>query len=123
MRFNYTSIQQFYYHEANQIVANIWNSDENWTVDVYENGIKTGQMSRFAADDYDVWACGYHAGVLGRTSYTKQTEHLYYYTLKDANAATVEIRATDKFKNVYTQDTFTTNSQSDYPTVANYPKE
>ena len=122
-RFAYNGIQRFFYHNADQIVANIWNSDEGWTVDVYENGKKTGQMSRFAADDYDVWACGYHAGVLGHTSYTKKTEHLYYYTLKDANAATVEIRATDKFKNTYKQTMFTTNSQSDYPTVANYPQQ
>ena len=80
-------------------------------------------MERFETEDYDAWACGYHAGFLKRTSYTKKTEHLYYYTLKDANAATVEIRATDKFKNTYKQTMFTTNSQSDYPTVANYPQQ
>lgn len=120
-RFAYTDQQQFIYHNSNQIIANIWNSDNrNWSVEVYENGVKTGNMTRYT--DGDVWAIGYHAGVLGKTTYTGSFDHLYQYTLQDEDAA-IEIRATDKFGNTYTQTVFTTNSQSDYPTVENYPKE
>ena len=119
-RFAYDKRPQFMYHDDDGIVANIWNSDEkNWTVEVFENGVKTGEMIRFR--DFDAWASGYLAGILGRETYPKRTDHLYYYTLKDANAA-VEIRATDPFGNIYTQDTFTTNSTTEYPTVENYPK-
>ena len=120
-RFAYDDIQQFIYHNSDQIIANIWNSDNrNWSVEVYEDGAKTGNMTRYT--DNDVWAVGYHAGVLGKTTYTGSFDHLYYYKLQDKDAA-VEIRATDKFGNTYKQTMFTTNSQSDYPTVANYPKE
>ena len=120
-RFAYDDIQQFIYHNSDQIIANIWNSDNrNWSVEVYEDGAKTGNMTRYT--DNDVWAVGYHAGVLGKTTYTGSFDHLYYYKLQDKDAA-VEIRATDKFRNTYKQTMFTTNSQSDYPTVANYPKE
>lgn len=120
-RYAYDDRPQFIYHNDSQIVANIWNSDaKNWTVEVFENGVKTGEMSRFR--DYDAWASGYLAGVLGRKTYPKQTDHLYYYTLKDADAA-VEVRATDPFGNTYTQNIFTTNLPTDYPTVENYPKQ
>lgn len=65
----------------------------------------------------DAWASGYHCGVLGRNpdNYDrKSTSHLYYYTLKNP-AAEVEVRATDRFGNVYTQSHITTASPADYP--------
>ena len=103
-------------------MANIWNSDDrNWKVEVYENGVKTGEMERYK--DLDAWGAGYHVGVLsanpdshGKTTY----DHFYRYTLKDAKAA-VEIRATDCFGKVYTQNVFTTDAESEYPMVDNYP--
>ncbi len=122
-RFAYNSLQQFTYHASNQIAANIWNSDTtNWKIEVYENGTKTGEMTRYKGGD--VWAIGYHVGILGASSSHARVDfdHLYYYTLKNETAA-VEIRATDKFGNVYKQDKFTTNSQVDYPSVANYPRQ
>ena len=82
-------------------MANIWNSDDrNWKVEVYENGNKTGEMTR--EKSLDAWGAGYHVGVLsanpdshGKTTY----DHFYHYKLKDAKAA-VEIRATDCFGKV-----------------------
>ena len=88
-------------------MANVWNADDTWTIEVYENGVKTGEMERYK--DLDAWGAGYHVGVLsanpdshGKTTY----DHFYRYTLKDAKAA-VEIRATDCFGKVYTQNVFT----------------
>ncbi len=85
-------------------MANIWNSDDrNWKVEVYENGNKTGEMTR--EKSLDAWGAGYHVGVLsanpdshGKTTY----DHFYHYKLKDAKAA-VEIRATDCFGKVYAE--------------------
>ena len=38
---------KFTYTASDEIVANIWNSDDrNWKVEVYENGNKTGEMTR-----------------------------------------------------------------------------
>ena len=71
----------------------------------------------------DAGGAGYHVGVLsanpdshGKTTY----DHFYHYKLKDAKAA-VEIRATDCFGKVYTQNVFTTAAETDYPMVDNYP--
>ena len=80
-----------------------------------------GEMTR--EKSLDAWGAGYHVGVLsanpdshGKTTY----DHFYHYKLKDAKAA-VEIRATDCFGKVYTQNVFTTAAETDYPMVDNYP--
>lgn len=115
----FSSNYQFYYKEAGQIVANVWNADPEWKIEVYENGARTGEMLPFdsSVTRRDAWASGYHCGVLGRNpdNYDrKSTSHLYYYTLKNP-AAEVEVRATDRFGNVYTQSHITTASPADYP--------
>lgn len=97
-----------------KFVANVWNADPEWKIEVYENGARTGEMLPFdsSVTRRDAWASGYHCGVLGRNpdNYDrKSTSHLYYYTLKNP-AAEVEVRATDRFGNVYTQSHITTAS-------------
>lgn len=113
---------RFAYKASEQIVANIWNSDDrNWKVEVYENGVKTGEMTRYK--DLDAWGAGYHVGVLNANASSHGTtkyDHFYHYTLKDAKAA-VEIRATDYFGTVYRQNVFATAAAADYPMVDNYP--
>lgn len=115
----YSPSYQFYYKEEGQIVANIWNADSDWTIEVYENGSRTGEMAPFgsSATKRDAWASGYHCGVLkASTSNYDRTNisHLYYYTLQNP-AAEVEVRATDPFGNTYTQKHFTTGLATDYP--------
>lgn len=96
---------QFTYKENNQIVANIWNWDEKWTVDVYENDTKTGSMTRFTGKD--AWTGAYHIGVLNNSSsYSNDTNHLFYYTLKNQNA-NVKVVAIDRFGTKYEQSVFT----------------
>ncbi|UPK69024.1 calcineurin-like phosphoesterase C-terminal domain-containing protein [Chitinophaga filiformis] len=97
---------------SSQIVANVWNMDSSWKVDVYENNVKTGTMERFTG--IDAWATGYHNGVLTEKAFANP-EHLYKYTLKDPGA-TVKIVATDRFGTQYTQTNFTT----DLSTAASY---
>lgn len=90
---------------AKQIIANIWNWDPTWTVSVYENGVKTGEMEQYS--DKDAWTIAYHIGVLNNSSsYSKSTDHMFYYTLTDASASVV-VEATDRFGNKYEQSTFT----------------
>lgn len=111
---------KFYYTASDQINANIWNADPDWTIEVFENGTKTGEMLPYEdkATKRDAWSSAYHCSVVGRDpkNYDRTNiSHLFYYTLRDA-AATVEVRATDRFGNVYKQSAFTTASSADYPT-------
>ncbi|WP_295937098.1 calcineurin-like phosphoesterase C-terminal domain-containing protein [uncultured Alistipes sp.] len=126
---DYAKSYKFYYNGGDQIIANIWNADKDWTIEVYENGVKSGEMTRFehtgAEKDksWDAWALGYHIGVVGKNEmvdgkptdyYQRNVRHLYYYTLKSASAS-VEIRATDRFGKTYTQTQFTTGLPEDFP--------
>ena len=108
---------------ASDLWANIWNWESSWKVDVYEDGVKTGSMSRYTNDNdstgdaRDAWAVGYHVGVTGRStgSYDKKNvKHLLYYSLKNP-LAEVEIRATDPFGNVFSQKEFTDGSRKFWP--------
>ncbi|MEG1885506.1 MAG: calcineurin-like phosphoesterase family protein [Alistipes sp.] len=88
-----------------QIIANVWNADPAWKVNVYENGVKTGTMTAYA--DHDAWTVAYHVGAQGGSdSYDKKTDHLYYYTLQNPTA-TVRVEAVDRFGHTYTQTKFT----------------
>ena len=73
---------------------------------VYENGTLSGQMIQSA--DIDAWTVAYHIGVLhNSSSYNKSTDHMFYYTLKDADA-NVRVEAIDRFGNKYEQTVFAT---------------
>lgn len=129
----YEKNYRFYYHGADQIVANVWNADEEWKIEVFEDGVKTGEMTRFdhagaeKNKSWDAWALGYHIGVVGKAEldskknptnyYQRNVRHLYHYTLRSA-AAKVEVRATDRFGRTYTQSTFTTGESEDFPAGA-----
>ena len=84
-----------------------------------KNGTKTGEMKPYEsnATKRDAWASGYHCGVQGRapSNYDRtNTSHLYYYTLQSSTAS-VEVRATDKFGQTYSQSKFTTGLAEDFP--------
>ena len=105
------------------LLANVFNCDSSWKIDVYEDGTKTGQMTlisqkKYSADtlgDYpclvptdssqDWWSIGYHIGVVGRgknSSYSNACFHMYKYTLKNPNCTNIQVEATDRFGNKYT---------------------
>lgn len=88
------------------IIANIWNADSNWTISVYENNIKTGEMTlSFIKQCY--WSQAYHIGVLGKNIAGKAS-HIYQYKLQDPNAE-IKVVATDRFGNEYTETEFTSS--------------
>ena len=109
---------------ASTVIANVFNSDtEYWKVELYENGVNQGRMTRIAAKD-DMWTLGYHIGVLGkghtggdRNLYTGNNKHLYYGTLNNPDAA-VKVVATDQWGNVYEQTEFT--APDDYSTAVKH---
>ena len=115
------------------IIANVFNADDNWTIEVYEDGVKTGEMKRitnsstsfdklvgtYTMDDprrikdgtiapYDMWTVGIQVGELNRVGSNGSwvyCYHLYRYTLKNADAK-VEVVAIDPFGNRYSSDKF-----------------
>ena len=115
------------------IIANVYNADDKWTIEVYEDDVKTGEMTRIAnksvkydklvgsytmedprhiADNtvapYDMWSVGIQVGELNRVGSNGswiQCYHLYRYILKNKDAK-VKVVAIDRFGNRYTADKF-----------------
>ena len=120
---------QFGYDE-DILLANVFNSDSAWKVEVYEDGVYSGQMTSlskyhfsvpfdeligsFTYDDpkrppvgvecgQEFWATGILCGYLGMNNgglYYKHCYQLWKYQLKNKNAK-IEVRATDRKGNVY----------------------
>jgi hypothetical protein len=103
--------------QENTIVANIWNSDDAWKVEAYEDGIKVADLTPLSTTMKDAWTLGYHLGVLNRDpdNYSPSCKHLFLYTRINTKAS-LEIRATDRFGTVYTQNEVV----SDYTTAISY---
>ena len=115
------------------IIANVYNADSKWKIEVYEDDVMTGEMTRIAnksvsydklvgnytMDDprqitdgtvapYDMWSVGIQVGELNRVGSNGswiQCYHLYRYTLKNKDAK-VKVVAIDRFGNRYTADKF-----------------
>ena len=126
-QYDYVQLQ----HGANVILANVFNSDVNWKVEIYEDGVKAGDMTLMpdntsgpstysesesnpskpsVKSSLDWWAVAYDTGVKGRghpnvggtrANYFKNCTHMYKWTLKNANAKTIKVVATDIFGTKY----------------------
>ena len=119
-------------HGANVILANIFNADDSWKIKVYEDGSYVGTMTKMAksnsgpskyspdpnnpgkpstSSSLDWWIVAYHTGVLGlgdpkddskHSGNYKDNYHMYKWNLKNPNAKTIKVEATDQWGNVYT---------------------
>ncbi len=116
-------------YSSNMILANILSSDPGWNVEVYEDGVYSGNMTHFtniADSEYDKlqgdgtyenprrvkdglecsrdwWAIGILFGRLGGSiGNNYNTCHtMWKYTLKNPDAEVIEVRATDRFGTTY----------------------
>ena len=117
-------------HPSDVLLINVFNSDENWKVEVYEDDVLSGEASlmpekketysdaMYSTVTYglqssqDWWAQAYHLGVLGKgfksgklnpsdSDYMDHCYHMYKYTLKNPSAS-IKVVATDTFGNRYT---------------------
>ncbi|MBP3551456.1 MAG: calcineurin-like phosphoesterase C-terminal domain-containing protein [Alistipes sp.] len=123
------------------LLANIYSSDPSWNVEVYEDGNYSGKMTYFynlndseydklvgdgtyenprrVADGVecsrDFWAIGILFGHLGSNTGNNYNTcfTMWKYTLKNPNAKHIEVRATDRFGYVYSEDTITDNTNSE----------
>jgi hypothetical protein len=86
------------------VVANIWNADENWKVEFFEDGVNMGQMERFTTYAPEVFALNKSKNIKEDSNWYFKTSHLFRVkpTKKDA---VFTIQATDAFGNIYRQST------------------
>lgn len=108
------------------VLANVWNADPEWRIEVFEDGRPTGLMKPLKTttgvekpsvkSSKDWWAVGYHIGVVGRghrggrsalsggsrKSSMTTCRHMYVYELKNPDAE-VKVVATDRFGNRFEQ--------------------
>ena len=126
------------------LLANVFNSDSNWTVEVYEDGVYSGKMTSLASyhgavayedliGDFtydnpkrvpvgtecgrDFWSIGILCGHLGMNNgglYYKHCYQMWKYKLKNKNAKTIEVRATDRKGNTYTCSKITEGTDMTY---------
>lgn len=85
------------------IIVNVWNWDELWRVEWYEDGKKMGEMERFT--DYDPEAktiCSNREKVVYDWIIPTKTDHLFRATPKNAKAK-IEVKAIDRFGKTYKQ--------------------
>ena len=88
----------------NDITANVWNYDTKWKVELLENGEKTADFERYTGHDpLTKVKCSDKSKIKYSWIGPMPTEHMFRATPKDKNAK-MQIRVTDRFGNVYTQD-------------------
>ena len=114
-------------HGSDIIIANVFNADIDWKVEIFEDGVSAGIMEPMPRKMYypngphdigttypvaaptdsgqDWWSIAYHIGVIGRSirsgSYHTECYHLYRHKLKNPKAKDIRVEATDRFGNVY----------------------
>ena len=117
------------------LLANVYNADPSWKIEVYEDGVYSGTMTQVSTSqpkysalvgDYtqssprriadgtisshDMYVAGFFLGVLGRNPDSAGSwatcYHMYQYKLKN-KSATIKVVATDRFGNKYTETKIT----------------
>jgi len=116
------------------LLANVYNADKVWKIEVYENGEYSGEMTKIESfygtryvqnngdgtrenprtfpenfkPNNDMYVAGLFYGILDASydTHWKGCDHMYRYTLKD-KTANIEVVVTDRFGNVYSEDKIT----------------
>lgn len=86
------------------VVANVWNYDSKWRIELLENGKVTAQMQQFTGyDPKSRIDCADRKKVVYEWISPMPTTHLFRACPKDRNAR-LQVRATDRFGRVYMTD-------------------
>lgn len=117
------------------LLANVYNADPSWKIEVYEDGKYSGTMTQVSTSQpkysalvgeytesnprriadgtvssHDMYVAGFFLGVLGRNPDSAGSwatcYHMYQYKLKN-KSATIKVVATDRFGNKYTETKIT----------------
>jgi Predicted phosphohydrolases len=86
--------------------VNVWNWDPEWKVEWFEDGKHRGELERKVA--YDPWSIALHLGDQKPTRRAwvepQRTDHMFFGK-PSADARTITVQVTDRFKNVYKKET------------------
>lgn len=83
------------------VVANVWNWDSKWSVELYEDGVKTADMTHFEGYDRAAYElCADKEKVVYAWISPIVTPHLFCAEPQNPNAK-LEVRATDRFGRTY----------------------
>lgn len=82
------------------VIANVWNADEKWKIELYEDGINRGQMERFTDYAPEVYTLNKIQKIDENTSSYRKTSHLYRLKPTKSDAVFM-IKVTDQFGNIY----------------------
>lgn len=84
------------------VVANVWNWDSKWSVELYEDGVKTADMTQFEGYDRAAYElCSDKEKVVYSWISPIATTHLFLAEPKNPDAK-LEVRATDRFGRTFT---------------------
>jgi hypothetical protein len=84
------------------VVANVWNWDSKWSVELYEDGVKTADMTQFEGYDRAAYElCSDKEKVVYSWISPIATTHLFSAEPKNPDAK-LEVRATDRFGRTFT---------------------
>lgn len=95
------------------VIANVWNADDDWKIELFEDGVNRGEMERY--NDYapEVYSYNKSLNISESTNWYMKTNHLY--RLKPINdKASFSIKATDRFGNEYHQSVPIVNVTKSY---------
>ena len=89
---------------ATDVVANVWNYDSKWKVELIEDGKKTADMTQFSGyDPYTKVLCSDKSKIKYDWIYPTKNDHMFRATPKNPNAK-LQVKVTDRFGNIYIQD-------------------
>ena len=87
--------------QPSAVVANVWNYDSKWSVELYEDGKKTADMTQFEGYDRAAYElCSDKEKVVYAWISPVPTSHLFWAEPKNPNAK-IEVRVTDRFGRTY----------------------
>ncbi len=84
-----------------ELIANVWDADDGWTVDWYEDGQRRGRMARRLG--YDPASRAIHAGedMPPRRAWVDPYPRFLYYAPASPGAREIRVEATDRFGRKY----------------------
>jgi hypothetical protein len=87
-----------------EIVANVWNWDNKWKVEWWEDGVAKGNMEQRVA--FDPLAVELYAGpeLPKKHKFVEPTlaDHIFF-AKPSSNAKLIEVKVTDRFGNIYSE--------------------
>lgn len=87
--------------QPSAVVANVWNYDSKWRVELYEDGVKTADMTQYEGYDRAAYElCSDKERVVYSWIAPVPTTHLFWAEPKNPSAK-MEVRATDRFGRTY----------------------